>query len=165
MHPVRELGILGALVLALNGCSGGDASNPAAPDAVPGDGAQRPDAAPGDDAPVLDAAPGDDAQPAVATVTVAPAASEIVPGSAIQLTAETRDATGALLTGRVVTWTSSDTAVADVSATGLVSAVNPGGPVTITATSEGQSGSALVTVLDAPMAPVANVTVAPSQPT
>src|SRR5260370_1371949 len=67
-------------------------------------------------------------------------------GATVQLTATPKDAAGNVLTGRVVTWTTSNSAVATVSSTGLVTGVAPGGPVTITATSEGQSGTALIRV-------------------
>jgi hypothetical protein len=67
-------------------------------------------------------------------------------GTAVQLSATTRDAQGSTLSGRAITWRSSAEAVATVNATGLVTGVSAGGPVTITATSEGQSGSAQVTV-------------------
>jgi hypothetical protein len=65
----------------------------------------------------------------------------------VQLVATLRDAGGATLTGRVVTWTSSNNGVATVSGAGLVTGVTVGGPVTITATSEGQTGTATVTVV------------------
>ncbi|HKA58466.1 MAG TPA: Ig-like domain-containing protein, partial [Gemmatimonadales bacterium] len=90
---------------------------------------------------------------AVATVSVTPATATVDVGATVQLTATPRDANGNPLTGRAVTWTSSDPAIATVSATGLVSGV-AGGPVTITATSEGQSGTAAVTI----HVPVAAVT-------
>src|SRR5207245_8359632 len=66
------------------------------------------------------------------------------------------------LTGRVITWQSSDNTIATVNGSGLVSGVAAGGPVTMTATSEGQSGTATVTVT---VAPVAAVTVTPSSGT
>src|SRR5437660_351552 len=52
---------------------------------------------------------------------------------------------GWVLSGRVVTWMSSDGSVAIVNGSGLVTAVAPG-QATITATSEGKSGSAAITV-------------------
>ncbi|HEX6943634.1 MAG TPA: Ig-like domain-containing protein [Gemmatimonadaceae bacterium] len=66
----------------------------------------------------------------------------------MKLSATTRDASGAVLTGRVVTWSSSNSAVATVSGSGEVMGVTVGGPVTITATSEGQSGSVAVSVVN-----------------
>lgn len=94
----------------------------------------------------------------VATVTVAPSAPSLAVGGTVQLTATTRDAAGNVLTGRSITWSSSAPAVATVSANGVVSAVATGS-ATITATSEGQSGTADVTVSTVP---VATVTVAPA---
>src|SRR5207245_1269205 len=61
--------------------------------------------------------------------------------------ATTKDANGNVLTGRVVTWASDNTAVATVSPAGLVTAVAPGA-ATITATSETKSGTAAITVVN-----------------
>ena len=94
----------------------------------------------------------------VATVTVSPASVSLQMGQSSQLTATPKDANGNPLTGRAITWSSSNTAIATVSGSGLVTGVAGGGPVTITATSEGQSGSASVTVTTVP---VASVTVTP----
>src|SRR2546425_12925416 len=69
-----------------------------------------------------------------------------------------KDANGNPLTGRSVAWTGSNGAVATVSSGGLVTAV-ASGSATISATSEGQSGSASITVSNAP---VASVAVAPA---
>ncbi|HXY20406.1 MAG TPA: Ig-like domain-containing protein, partial [Gemmatimonadales bacterium] len=95
----------------------------------------------------------------VATVTVAPATGSVQVGATLPLAATTLDAAGNVLTGRTVTWSSSNTALATVSSTGVVTGVAAGGPVTITATSEGQSGTAAITVTPAP---VATVTVTPA---
>ncbi len=82
----------------------------------------------------------------VASVTVSPATASVQAGSSVQLTATPRDAAGNPLPGRVVTWASGNTGVATVNGSGLVTGVAAGGPVTITATSEGQSGTAAITV-------------------
>src|SRR5206468_1460167 len=74
----------------------------------------------------------------VAAVTVSPASARLVVGGTRQLSAVTKDAAGNTLTGRVVTWSSSNPAVATVSASGLVSGV-AAGSASITATSEGKS--------------------------
>src|SRR5207244_240884 len=95
----------------------------------------------------------------VAAVTVTPASVSVLQGQTVQLTATPRDANGNPLTGRVITWQSSDNTIATVNGSGLVTGAGPGGPVTMTATSEGQSGTATVTVS---LAPVAAVTVSPS---
>src|SRR5207249_2838032 len=98
----------------------------------------------------------------VAAVTVSPSSGTVAIGQTVQLTATPRDASGNPLTGRVITWQSSNSAIASVNGSGLVSGVAAGGPVTLTATSEGQSGTASVTVT---LAPVAAVTVTPSSGT
>src|SRR5881396_1574686 len=85
------------------------------------------------------------ANAAVASVTVSPATASVTAGQTAQLTATPQDASGTALTGRVVTWGSSNTAIATVNGSGLVTAV-AAGPATITATSEGKSGTAAITV-------------------
>ncbi|MEP6763262.1 MAG: Ig-like domain-containing protein [Gemmatimonadaceae bacterium] len=90
----------------------------------------------------------------VSTVTVSPASSTKSVGETVQLTATTVDAAGNPLTGRTVTWSSSNTSAATVSNTGLVTAV-AANTVTITATSEGISGTASVIVIPPPVATVA----------
>jgi hypothetical protein len=94
----------------------------------------------------------------VATVTVTPPISTIAPGGTVQLQAVTQDADGATLTGREITWSSSDDAVATVSSTGLATGV-AGGSATITGSSEGKSGTATVVV----QVPVASVVVQPEE--
>jgi uncharacterized protein YjdB len=81
----------------------------------------------------------------VARVEVSPASVTMDVGATRQLTAKVFDASGNVLTGRTVTWSSGNTFIATVYANGLVRAVKRG-QVTITATSEGKSGSASVTV-------------------
>src|SRR2546422_175006 len=97
----------------------------------------------------------------VAAVTVTPASVSVLQGQTVQLTATPRDANGNPLTGRVITWQSSNSAIASVNGSGLVSGVAAGGPVTMTATSEGQSGTATATVT---VAPVAAGAVSPGAP-
>ena len=82
----------------------------------------------------------------VATVVVSPAPATLPVGGTVQLTVTLKDASGTTLTGRTVAWTSSTTTVATVSPSGLVSDVASGGTTTITATSEGKSGTSVVTV-------------------
>ena len=95
----------------------------------------------------------------VATVSVSLAASSLVAGATTQATATARDASGNVLTGRTVAWSSSNTSVATVDgASGVVTAV-AAGTATITATSEGKSGSRSLTVTAVPPVPVATVSV------
>jgi uncharacterized protein YjdB len=96
----------------------------------------------------------------VASVSVSPPAADIQVGGTVQLTATPRDAAGNPLTGRAVTWESSNPIVATVDANGRVTAVAPG-TATIRATSEGRTGTSTITVTAAPPAPVASVTVTP----
>lgn len=97
----------------------------------------------------------------VAQVIVTPNPDTIATGTVRQLTATTKDAGGNVLTGRVVTWASSNTAVATVSGSGAVTGVAPGS-VTITATSETIPGTA-TTVVNVVLA--ASVSITPAGPT
>jgi alpha-tubulin suppressor-like RCC1 family protein len=83
---------------------------------------------------------------AVASVVVTAPLTNLDEGAAGQLTATVRDAAGNALTGRVVTWVSSDQATATVSATGQVAGIAEGDTVIVTATSEGKNGTAKVVV-------------------
>ncbi|WP_439642058.1 beta strand repeat-containing protein [Gemmatimonas sp.] len=87
--------------------------------------------------------------PAVASVQVTPGSVSIMPGSTQQLTTTVRDSSGADLTGRAITWTTSNSAIATVTATGLVTAVAVG-TATITATAGGVTGTMTMTVLALP---------------
>ncbi|MBP6444725.1 MAG: Ig domain-containing protein [Gemmatimonadales bacterium] len=91
----------------------------------------------------------------VASVAVTPATATIVEGGTATLAATPRNADGATLTGRTITWSSGNESIATVSSSGMVTAVVAGGPVTITATSEGKSGTATVTISQTPVATVA----------
>jgi len=93
----------------------------------------------------------------VATVTVAPLTTTLLVGANQQLTATTKDAANNVLTGRVVTWASSNASKATVDATGLVTAVAAGTAI-ITATSETKSGAGQI-IVNIP-APVCNSTTA-----
>jgi uncharacterized protein YjdB len=81
----------------------------------------------------------------VASVTVSLASPSVTAGGTTQATAVLRDASNTELTGRVISWASSNTAVATVNSSGLVTTLTAGS-ATITATSESQSGSAALTV-------------------
>jgi hypothetical protein len=82
----------------------------------------------------------------VATVTISPAAPTVAVLATTQLTAAVADSLGTALTGRAITWSSSNSAVATVSTTGLVSGLAVGTTL-ITATSEGKSASVTLTVI------------------
>src|SRR5947207_12292494 len=85
--------------------------------------------------------------PAVVSVAVAPSTSSLTVGNTVRLAATVKDASGNVLTDRVVTWASSNPAMATVSGTGLVTGVRADAQqVMITATSETVTGSAGVTV-------------------
>src|SRR6185436_3937647 len=90
----------------------------------------------------------------VATVTATLASSSIVAGTTTQASAVLKDSQSRVLTGRAITWSSDNAAVATVNqTTGLVTAVAVG-TATITATSEGKSGTASLTVTPVPVASV-----------
>jgi len=81
----------------------------------------------------------------VATVTLLPASLTVVVGATYPLQITLADANGAALTGRVVAWSTANSAVASVGSSGVVTGVAVGTTV-ITATSEGKSAAASVAV-------------------
>src|SRR6266700_2245052 len=97
----------------------------------------------------------------VATVTLTPGSATVNEGQTLQLAATLKDANGNILTGRSITWSSSNTSAASVNGTGFVTGVTAGS-ATITATSEGKSGTSAITVVHMP---VASVTVTPASGT
>jgi len=76
----------------------------------------------------------------VTNVTVAAPASTLVAGRTMQLSATALNASGSVLTGRAIAWSSSNQSLATVSPSGLVTAVGEGS-VTISAVADGQSGA------------------------
>ncbi len=98
------------------------------------------------------------AERAVSLLRLGPATSTVQVGATLRLTVELLDATGAVLTGRRVTWRSSNVAAATVDSVGVVTGIGAGS-VTITAESGGVTGTALVSVV---LAPVATVVITPA---
>lgn len=94
----------------------------------------------------------------VAAVRVSPDVGALLAGESLQLTAIATDSSGATLSGRLISWSSSAPAIASVSSTGLVNAFAAGN-VTITANVEGKSGSARLTVS---RVPVSSIVITPS---
>ena len=97
----------------------------------------------------------------VATVRLTPSSQDLLVGQTVQIGAEALDAQGNVLTGRPITFTTSNPAVATVSNAGLVTALAAGSTI-ITGTSEGKSAPSSITVSTMPVASVA-VTPAGSQ--
>ncbi|HET7586349.1 MAG TPA: Ig-like domain-containing protein [Gemmatimonadaceae bacterium] len=93
----------------------------------------------------------------VSTVEVTPSSPSITAVDSVKLTATAKDAGGAALTGRTITWSSGSPGVATVTQAGMVHGESVGS-ATITAASGGKSGTATITVT---AAPVATVTVTP----
>jgi uncharacterized protein YjdB len=98
----------------------------------------------------------------VGSIAISPPSASVTAGKTSQLTATTKDANGNPLTGRTITWSSSNANAATVSSTGLVTALAVGTTV-ITATSEGKSATANINVLS-PILAVGTVTVSPTSP-
>jgi uncharacterized protein YjdB len=90
---------------------------------------------------------------AVSSVAIAAPGGTLFSGQAVLLTASVKDRNGAVLTGRAVSWSSSNTRVASVDANGNLSALSAG-TTTITALSEGISAATSV-VVTAPVGTVA----------
>ncbi len=82
----------------------------------------------------------------IASVTVTPPTDTIAPGATVQFTATPRDAAGNPLTGRAVTWSSTNPTAASLGGTGLALGGSAGGVTTIMASSEGVTGRARLTV-------------------
>jgi trimeric autotransporter adhesin len=97
----------------------------------------------------------------VVVVELNPASVALSPGKSEQLTALLKDSRGHALSGRSVSWRSSQPSVATVTPNGSVSAVGIGS-AEITASAEGKSAVARVTVTPIPVAKVQIV--APSRP-
>ncbi|MEO8201513.1 MAG: Ig-like domain-containing protein [Gemmatimonadota bacterium] len=89
----------------------------------------------------------------MALVEISAGNSTLLVGMSEQLTVSLKDARNNALSGRPVSWQSSNIALATVSTTGLVTATGPG-PVMITATSEGKAGQASFTINPVPVATV-----------
>lgn len=85
--------------------------------------------------------------PTVAVVEVTPATDTVRVGATIQYTAVAKDAQGAVVAGKTVAWTTSNSALATVSPSGVVSGVARG-TVTVTAAVDGKSGAGTAVVLD-----------------
>ena len=105
---------------------------------------------------------------AVSTVSVSPTTATLLVGvsdsaslGTTTATATPKDASGNSLSGRTITWASTASSVATVSSTGVITAVAPG-TANITATSEGQIGTAVITVT---RPAVATLVIAPAPPT
>src|ERR1041384_3782081 len=101
------------------------------------------------------------APPPVEAVSINPASVSLTVGGSRQLIAITTDAAGDTVTGRAVQWATRNRKVVTRSPSGPATAMAPGA-ATITATSEGQSGTASVTTVNAP---VASVSVTPAAAT
>lgn len=84
----------------------------------------------------------------VANVSVSPLSPDLETGDVFSVTAVVRDAAGRVLSGRAITWSTSNAAVATIAPNGQVIVRGPG-TVTITATSEGRTAS-VTGVADAP---------------
>jgi len=97
----------------------------------------------------------------VASVVLSPATQSVVVGQTTPaFTAVTKDASGNVLNGRTVTFSSSDPTVATIDANSGVATGVKAGTTSITATSEGKtSNTATLTVTDIP---VGSVTIAPA---
>jgi hypothetical protein len=95
--------------------------------------------------------------PAVASLQLTVANGSLQAGQTTQATAVLKDASGAVLTGRTVTWQSSAAGVASVAGNGLTAVITAvaAGTATISASSEGQAGTATLTVCLAAITPPA----------
>jgi len=96
--------------------------------------------------------------PAIASVVLQPTSASVQRGATVQLAAAVTDASGAIVTNRALTWTSTNTAIAIVSTSGLVTGVAPGS-ASIIAALDGKADTAGIAVVTVP---VASVTLQPA---
>ncbi|HEY7861072.1 MAG TPA: Ig-like domain-containing protein, partial [Gemmatimonadaceae bacterium] len=82
----------------------------------------------------------------VATIAITPPSGNVNVGSTLVFTVELQDAHGKVLSGRAISFTSSDTNMATVTAAGTVTGIAPGS-VSITAVSETKAAQAQVAVM------------------
>jgi uncharacterized protein YjdB len=99
--------------------------------------------------------------PSVASVVVAPAQVRVPVLTTLQLQATAYDGSGRVLSGRQVTWATSDATVVTVDAAGTIRSLRPG-TAEVTATSEGRVGRSAVTVVSGA---VASISVEPAATT
>ncbi len=99
----------------------------------------------------------------IASVSIAPASSQVQIGGTQQLSAIVTAANGSQVPNPAVAWSSSDPAVVTVSSSGLATGIGAGS-ATITATSSGSSGTANVAVSSPAALPVSSVTVTFNSP-
>ncbi len=85
--------------------------------------------------------------PAVASVDVEPQTADLTPGSTVQLAATPRSTAGLPLSGRTVSWTTTDSLVATVTGNGLVRGVGTG-TAKIRAQAEGRWAEATIRVAE-----------------
>ena len=104
----------------------------------------------GSDAPVDPVVP---VVPTVATVAIAASRLNLFEGDSVDLQATVRDGSGNILTGRAVSWSTSNASIATTNSVGRVNAIRTG-TATVTATVEGKSGTAAITVSNIPVATV-----------
>jgi len=81
----------------------------------------------------------------VGAVAVSPGSASIVVGDTTRFSTTLTDSTGAVVVGRAITWSLSDSTKATIAGAGFVRAM-AAGTTTVIATSEGRSGTAVVTV-------------------
>ena len=86
----------------------------------------------------------------VSTVTVSPTTRTLRRGNVLQMSAVGKNNQGVVINGIAFQWASSNSSLASVDNTGKALALAPGS-VTITATSDGQTGSSLITITEVPI--------------
>src|SRR5438105_4639845 len=92
----------------------------------------------------------------VATITIDPIPSALTPGATLQLSARALSSTGAAISGRTLTWSSSNAAVADVNAqSGLLTARAPG-TATISVT-DGKVVGTIGVIVNAPLPTITSI--------
>src|SRR5712664_505604 len=99
-------------------------------------------------------------QPQVAAVTLNIVSAAVQVGETLQVTARANDASGGLVPGATMTWSSSNPSIATVTPNGLVTGAAPGS-TTITASAGGKNAVTTITVTP----PAASITISPATDT
>ncbi len=96
---------------------------------------------------------------AVTSIAISPASATLITGTTKKFSAQAKDASGQVVTGVSVAWSSSNMAVATVSDSGMVAA-QTAGTVQIAASAQGVNGYATVTAI---LDPVASIVIVPAK--
>lgn len=97
----------------------------------------------------------------ISAVAITSTVTDVRVGATVQLAAQAHDASGSVINGASLSWSSANTALATVNSAGLVTGVAAGGPVTIRVEAQGKAATVLLQVKP-PLPPTASLEVSPA---